>query len=341
MIYINNLTSKKLKEELNEKFKVKSFRSDQLFRWIHDKKIVDLKQCKNLPDKLIKQLKENYAYDTLEKIQTLESKEDNTKKYLFKLNDGNIIESVYMEYKHGNSICISSQAGCSMNCKFCASTKNGLARNLRASEMLEQIYSIERDIGTDIDSIVVMGTGEPLENFENLIDFLDIITSDLGKNLSRRKITISSCGIVPKIYDLADREEPYNLAISLHSPVQQKREELIPTAKKYRITDIIKACDYYYKKTNRRITYEYILIEGFNDRTEDKIQLVKLLKNQNCLVNIISLNPIKEFNGKSPDKKTMNEFKDFLKKNGVNATVRRELGRDINGACGQLRRKYK
>jgi len=341
MIYINNLTSKKLKEELNKKLKIKSFRSDQLFRWIHDKKIVDLRQAKNLPDKLISQLREKYAYDTLEKIQTLESKEDNTKKYLFKLNDGNIIESVYMEYKHGNSICISSQAGCRMNCKFCASTKNGLARNLRVSEMLEQIYSIERDLDTNIDSIVVMGTGEPLENFENLIDFLDIITSDLGKNLSRRKITISTCGIVPKIYELADREQPYNLAISLHSPIQEKREELIPTAKKFNIIDIIKACEYYYKRTNRRITYEYILIEGFNDRPEDKSELVKLLKNHNCLVNIISLNPIKEFNGKSPDKKSMTEFKDFLKKNGVNATVRRELGRDINGACGQLRRKYK
>jgi len=341
MIYINNLTSEKLKEELNKKLKIKSFRSDQLFRWIHDKKIVDLRQAKNLPDKLISQLREKYAYDTLEKIQTLESKEDNTKKYLFKLNDGNIIESVYMEYKHGNSICISSQAGCRMNCKFCASTKNGLARNLRVSEMLEQIYSIERDLDTNIDSIVVMGTGEPLENFENLIDFLDIITSDLGKNLSRRKITISTCGIVPKIYELADREQPYNLAISLHSPIQEKREELIPTAKKFNIIDIIKACEYYYKRTNRRITYEYILIEGFNDRPEDKSELVKLLKNHNCLVNIISLNPIKEFNGKSPDKKSMTEFKDFLKKNGVNATVRRELGRDINGACGQLRRKYK
>ncbi len=341
MIYINNLTSEKLKEELNKKLKIKSFRSDQLFKWIHDKKIVDLRQAKNLPDKLISQLREKYAYDTLEKIQTLESKEDNTKKYLFKLNDGNIIESVYMEYKHGNSICISSQAGCRMNCKFCASTKNGLARNLRVSEMLEQIYSIERDLDTNIDSIVVMGTGEPLENFENLIDFLDIITSDLGKNLSRRKITISTCGIVPKIYELADREQPYNLAISLHSPIQEKREELIPTAKKFNIIDIIKACEYYYKRTNRRITYEYILIEGFNDRPEDKSELVKLLKNHNCLVNIISLNPIKEFNGKSPDKKSMTEFKDFLKKNGVNATVRRELGRDINGACGQLRRKYK
>jgi 23S rRNA (adenine2503-C2)-methyltransferase len=207
--------------------------------------------------------------------------------------------------------------------------------------MLQQIYSIEKDLNTVVDSVVVMGTGEPLENFENLLTFLDILTSEKGKNLSKRKVTISTCGIVPKIYELANYQQPYNLAISLHSPIQKFREELIPIAKNYKIEEIISACEYYYKKTNRRITYEYILIEGFNDREEDKNELVKLLKDQNCLVNIISLNPIEEFEGKSPSKNKMNEFKDFLKRNGVNATVRRELGRDINGACGQLRRKFK
>ncbi len=341
MKYINALTLKKLKIELNEELKLKAFRGEQLFRWIHDKKITNLSEVKNLSEDMVTRIKDNYKLDYLEKVQMMDSKEDNTKKYLFKLDDGNIIESVYMEYKHGNSVCISSQAGCSMNCKFCASTKNGLARNLRASEMLEQVYSIERDLNTTIDSVVVMGTGEPFENFDNLLDFLDIITCDKGKNLSKRKITISTCGIVKKIYELAEKEQPYNLAISLHSPIQKNREELIPTAKKYKINDIISACEYYYNKTNRRITYEYILIEGYNDREEDKLELIKLLKNQNCLVNIISLNPIKEFDGKSPNRDKMNEFKNFLKKNGVNATVRRKLGRDIDGACGQLRRKFK
>ncbi|MDW7667499.1 MAG: 23S rRNA (adenine(2503)-C(2))-methyltransferase RlmN [Bacillota bacterium] len=341
MKYINNLTLKKLKIELNENLNLKPFRGEQLFRWIHDKKITDLSEIKNLTDDMINKIKENYKLDSLEKVQIIESKEDNTKKYLFKLDDGNIIESVYMEYKHGNSICVSSQAGCSMNCKFCASTKNGLARNLRASEMLEQVYSIERDLNTTVDSVVVMGTGEPFENFENLLDFLEVITCDKGKNLSKRKITISTCGIVKKIYELAEKEQPYSLAISLHSPIQKNREELVPSAKKYKIQEIIAACDYYYNKTNRRVTYEYILIEGYNDREEDKLELIKLLKDQNCLVNIISLNPIKEFDGKSPNRDKMSEFKNFLKKNGVNATVRRKLGRDIDGACGQLRRKFK
>jgi len=340
-MYINNLTLEKLKIELNTNLKLKTFRGEQIFRWIHDKKITDLNDAQNLSIDIINKVKENYKMDNLEKVQVIESNEDKTKKYLFKLEDDNIIESVYMEYKHGNSICISSQAGCRMNCKFCASTKNGLDRNLRASEMLEQIYSIERDLNIDIDSVVVMGTGEPFENFDNLLDFLDIITSDKGKNLSKRKITISTCGIVPKIYELADKEQPYNLAISMHSPIQKNREELIPSAKQYKIEDIVQACEYYYNKTNRRITYEYILIEGYNDSKEDKKQLISLLKDQNCLVNIISLNPIKEFDGKSPNKKVMHEFKDFLKKNGVNATVRRKLGGDIDGACGQLRRKFK
>jgi 23S rRNA (adenine2503-C2)-methyltransferase len=340
-MFLNNLTIEELKSKLNKELNLKPFRGEQLYRWLHDKKITDFEEAKNLSKDIIVKLKEKYDLDRLKKVQRLDSKEDNTKKYLFELNDGNIIESVYMKYKHGSSICISSQVGCRMNCKFCASTKNGLARNLRASEMLEQIYSIERDLDENIDSIVIMGTGEPFENFENLLKFLEIITSEKGKNLSKRKITISTCGIVPQIYELANLEQPYNLAISLHSPIQKEREQLIPISKNYNIEDIIKACDYYYDKTNRRITYEYIMIEGYNDREKDKQEIVKLLKNQNCLVNIISLNPIEEFNGKSPDKEKMNEFRDFLKRNGVNATVRRKLGRDINGACGQLRRKYK
>jgi len=341
MKYINGLTLKKLKNELSEDLGLKAFRGEQLFRWIHSKKIVDLMEAKNLNANMISKIEKKYKLDGIEKVEMLQSKEDNTKKYLFKLDDENVIESVYMEYKHGNSLCISSQAGCRMDCKFCASAKNGLARNLRASEMIEQIYSIERDLDTNIDSIVVMGTGEPFENFDNLMDFLDIIADEKGKNLSKRKITISTCGIVPKIYELADKEEPYNLAISLHSAFQKYREEMIPIAKHNKIEDIISACDYYLKKTNRRVTYEYILIEGYNDRIEDKFEIVKLLREQNCLVNIISLNPIKEFDGKSPNSKKMNEFKNFLKGKGVNATVRRKLGRDIDGACGQLRRKFK
>jgi len=338
---INNLTLKKLKEELKYNLNLKAFRGEQLFRWIHDKKITKFNEVKNLSADMINIIRENYKLDYIEKVHRADSEKDKTKKYLFKLDDDNIIETVYMEYKHGNSVCVSSQAGCSMGCKFCASTKNGLSRNLRASEMLEQVYSIERDLNTSIDSVVVMGTGEPFDNFDNLLDFLDIITCDKGKNLSKRKITISTCGVVNKIYELAEKEQPYNLAISLHSPLQRKREELIPTAKKYKIEEIVTACEYYYNKTNRRITYEYILIEDYNDREEDKLELVKLLKNQNCLVNIISLNPIKEFDGKTPNRVKMIEFKNFLKRNGVNATIRRELGRDIDGACGQLRRKFK
>lgn len=316
------------------------FRGDQIFRWIHDKMALDFKEMKNIPKNLIEYMDNNYEFDKPNIFKRLESSQDNTKKYLIELNDGNIIESVYLKYDFGESVCISSQVGCNMGCLFCASTKDGRIRNLRASEMLEQIYLIQKDINTKINSVVIMGSGEPFDNFENVRKFINIITDEKGMNISRRKITLSTCGIIPGIYEAIDGGLQFNLAVSLHSAVQEKRDKIIPASKNYPLKDLIRACDYYTEKTGRRVTYEYIIIKGFNDSSEDLKELVKLLKKSNCLVNLIPLNPIEEFDGEAPSYGETIRINKFLNGNGINSTIRRELGRDINAACGQLRRNY-
>ncbi|HQK54535.1 MAG TPA: 23S rRNA (adenine(2503)-C(2))-methyltransferase RlmN, partial [Sedimentibacter sp.] len=267
----------------------------------------------------------------------LESKLDETKKYVIKLDDSNIIESVYLKYKFGNTACISSQVGCKMGCHFCASTKKGFIRNLTAAEMLKQIYLIQNDINEKISNVVIMGSGEPLENFDNIVRFLNIINDERGQNISMRKITLSTSGIVPNIYKLADENIPITLAISLHASTQEKREQIMPIARKYKLPEILKACDYYVKTTGRRLTFEYIMIKGFNDSREDAENLSRLLKNKLANVNLIPCNYVKEANIEPSEDLDIMKFKKILTDNGINATVRRELGSDINAACGQLR----
>lgn len=324
-------------EELGEK----AFRAKQIYQWIHEKRVDSFDEMTNISKKLIEVLKEKTYLTSLKKEEVQTSKLDGTKKYLFLLEDGNVIESVLMRYKHGNSVCISSQVGCRMGCRFCASTLDGLVRGLTAGEMLDQIYQIGKDIGERISNVVVMGTGEPLDNYGNLLKFIELLTDENGINISQRNLTVSTCGIVPKMRELAEENLAITLALSLHASNQQKRLELMPVANKYDIHEVIDACKYYFDKTGRRITFEYSLVGGVNDTDEDAKELVHLIRGINCHVNLIPVNPIKERDYVQSNAKVIEAFKNKLEKSGINATVRREMGRDIDGACGQLRKRYK
>ncbi|MBQ3029608.1 MAG: 23S rRNA (adenine(2503)-C(2))-methyltransferase RlmN [Agathobacter sp.] len=324
-------------EELGEK----AFRAKQVYQWMHEKRVDSFDEMTNISKKLIEVLKEKTYLTSLKKEEVQTSKLDGTKKYLFLLEDGNVIESVLMRYKHGNSVCISSQVGCRMGCRFCASTLDGLVRGLTAGEMLDQIYQIGKDIGERISNVVVMGTGEPLDNYDNLLKFIELLTDENGINISQRNLTVSTCGIVPKMRELAEENLAITLALSLHASNQQKRLELMPVANKYDIHGVIDACKYYFDKTGRRITFEYSLVGGVNDTDEDAKELVHLIRGINCHVNLIPVNPIKERDYVQSNAKVIEAFKNKLEKSGINATVRREMGRDIDGACGQLRKRYK
>jgi 23S rRNA (adenine2503-C2)-methyltransferase len=291
-----------------------------------------------LPETLREKLRLIADVNQIEIFKRFDSKIDQTKKYLFSLKDGNIIESVSMGYKHGTTICISTQVGCKMGCSFCASTKGGLIRNLTPGEMLNQIYMIENDQNINISNIVLMGSGEPLDNYDNTIKFLKIIHSELGHNLSYRGITISTCGIVPKIYELADEKIPVTLSISLHSAFDEARKKIMPISSKYSIAEIIDACKYYDSKNNRRITFEYTLIDGVNDREEDIDEISRILRGINSHVNLIPLNPIKEYQENRPSKSNIKRFENDLQKRNIDVTIRREMGADISASCGQLRR---
>ena len=332
---INELSS--FMEEIGEK----GFRAKQIYQWIHEKQVDSFDEMTNISKKLIENLKEKTYLTSLVKEEVQISKLDGTRKYLFLLEDGNVIESVLMRYKHGNSVCISSQVGCRMGCRFCASTLDGLVRGLTAGEMLDQIYKIGRDIGERISNVVVMGTGEPLDNYDNLLKFIELLTDEHGINISQRNLTVSTCGIVPKMRELADKNLAITLALSLHASNQNKRLELMPVANKYDIQEVVDACKYYFEKTGRRITFEYSLVGGVNDTDEDARELIQLIKGINCHVNLIPVNPIKERDYVQSNAKVIENFKNKLEKGGINATVRREMGRDIDGACGQLRKRYK
>ena len=324
-------------EELGEK----AFRAKQIYQWIHEKRVDSFEEMTNVSKKLIEILNEKAYLTSLKKEAVQISKLDGTRKYLFLLEDGNVIESVLMRYKHGNSVCISSQVGCRMGCRFCASTLDGLVRGLTAGEMLDQIYQIGKDIGERISNVVVMGTGEPLDNYDNLLKFIELLTDENGINISQRNLTVSTCGIVPRMKELADENLAITLALSLHASNQQKRLELMPVANKYDIKEVVDACKYYFAKTGRRITFEYSLVGGVNDTDEDAKELIQLIKGINCHVNLIPVNPIKERDYVQSNAKVIENFKNKLEKGGINATVRREMGRDIDGACGQLRKRYK
>lgn len=319
----------------------KAFRAKQIYQWIHEKQVDSFEEMSNISKKLKETLEEQAYLTSLKKEEVQISKIDGTRKYLFLLEDGNVIESVLMRYKHGNSVCISSQVGCRMGCRFCASTLDGLVRGLTPGEMLDQIYQIGKDIGERISNVVVMGTGEPLDNYDNLLRFIELLTDENGIRISQRNLTVSTCGIVPKIRELADKQLTITLALSLHASSQEKRLSLMPVANKYDIHEVIDACKYYFEKTGRRITFEYSLVGGVNDTDEDAAQLTKLIKGINCHVNLIPVNPIKERDYVQSNARVIEAFKNKLEKNCINVTIRREMGRDIDGACGQLRKRYK
>lgn len=315
----------------------KKFRAEQFFRFIHQKKNFEIDESKQLPKELREKLKSLGYINKMSIYKKFESKIDNTKKYLIKLCDNRLIETVFMDYNTYCTVCISTQVGCRMGCSFCASTKENFARNLMPSELLGQIYLIEKDLNTVVNNVVLMGIGEPLDNYDNVIKFLKLINSEKGKNLSLRNITVSTCGIVPKIYKLADEKLPLTLTISLHNPFQEQRRKIMPISDNFSIDEIIKACNYYFEKTSRRVSFEYTLIKGENDDKIHALELKKLLKGLNCHVNIIPLNVIKEFDAVAPSSKYICNFKTMLENFGINATIRKKQGDDINGACGQLR----
>ena len=339
-IDIKSLNQKELTEFI-ESLGEKGFRAKQIYQWIHEKQVDSFAEMTNISKKFIDTLEENAYLTSLKKEEVQISKLDGTRKYLFLLEDGNVIESVLMRYKHGNSVCISSQVGCRMGCRFCASTLDGLVRGLTAGEMLDQIYQIGKDIGERISNVVVMGTGEPLDNYDNLLKFIELLTDEKGLNISQRNLTVSTCGIVPKMRELADENLSITLALSLHASNQAKRLELMPVANKYDIHEVIDACKYYFDVTGRRITFEYSLVGGVNDTDQDARELSQLIKGINCHVNLIPVNPIKERDYVQSNAKVIEAFKNKLEKAGINVTVRREMGRDIDGACGQLRKRYK
>ena len=318
----------------------KKFRAAQLYEWMHKKLASGYDEMTNISEKLKERLKEDTLYTCLEPVRIQESKLDGTKKYLFRLYDDNLIESVLMKYHHGNSVCISSQVGCKMGCRFCASTLNGCVRNLTPAEMLDQVYRIQQLTGERISNIVIMGSGEPMDNYVNVVKFLELINSEKGLNISQRNITVSTCGLVPKIKQLAELKLQITLAISLHAPNDELRRTMMPIADTYSIEQIMEACRYYLDKTARRISFEYSLVKGVNDTTGCARQLIALVHGMNCHINLIPVNPIKERDYEQSEKNSIHNFKDLLEKAGINVTIRREMGRDIDGACGQLRQNH-
>lgn len=336
---IKSMNLSELTEEL-VKIGEKSFRAKQIYEWTHQKLVPGYDEMRNLSKELKEKLYAKYLFTSLKVVRVQESAIDQTKKFLFGLQDGNVVESVWMKYKHGNSVCISSQVGCRMGCKFCASTLDGLLRNLTPAEMLDQIYSIQRITGERVSNIVIMGTGEPLDNYDNVLKFLHMITDENGLNISGRNITISTCGIVPGIKKLAHENLPLTLALSLHATTDEKRKVLMPIAFQYSIRELMEACSYYFDHTGRRITFEYSLVGGVNDTNEDAEELIGLAKPLHSHVNLIPVNPIKERDFVQSEAGRIQSFKHRLEKHGVTVTVRREMGRDIDGACGQLRRSY-
>lgn len=335
---IKDFTLDELRGEL-VKIGEKPFRAEQIFAWIYRENVTSFEEMTNLSKDLRKKLEENYTLNNYKILSKLESK-DGTKKYLFDVLDGNAIETVLMEYKFGKSICISSQIGCKMGCKFCASTGIPFIRSLSCGEIVEQILAVERDEKIKVSNVVFMGIGEPLDNFENVIRAISLLNEPKGLNIGARHISISTSGVVPKIYELADRKLQCTLSISLHATTNEKRSSMMPVNNAYPIEELMKACRYYIEKTNRRISFEYALAKDSNDNLEDAKRLVKLLHGMLAHVNLIPINPIENGAYSKSTNENILKFRDYLNDNGITATVRRELGSDIEAACGQLRRKF-
>ena len=316
------------------------FRAKQIFDWLHAKQVDSFEEMTNLSKGLREKLAETASINGVEIVRKLVSQIDGTRKYLFALSDGAIIESVLMKYEHGNTVCISTQVGCRMGCKFCASTLDGVERGLTAGEMLSQIYAIQKDCGERVHGTVLMGSGEPLDNYDNVVKFLRLINDPKGQNMGQRHITLSTCGLVDKMYDLAEEDLQITLAVSLHAPNDGIRTQTMPIAKVYSMDKLLQACRDYADKTKRRITFEYALIHGVNDGDEHAWELVKKLRDMLCHVNLIPVNDVKERNYVKSTADRVKRFAGILNENGVETTVRRKLGSDIDAACGQLRRSH-
>ena len=334
---IKDYNLEELKEELIN-LGEKPFRAEQIFRWVFQENVTSFDEMTNISLELREKLKENYSINCFKIIKKQEAS-DGTKKYLFDVLDGNAIESVLMQYHHGFSVCVSSQIGCKMGCKFCASTGIPFVRNLTSGEIVEQILAIERDQKIRVSNIVFMGIGEPLDNYENVVNAIHIINNPKGLNIGARHISISTSGLVPKIYKLAEEKIQCTLSISLHATTDEKRSSMMPVNNTYNIEELMKACKDYIKETNRRISFEYALAKDNNDNLEDAKNLVKLLKGMLCHVNLIPINKIENGYYTKSSSENIIKFRDYLNEHGIVATIRRELGTDIDAACGQLRRK--
>ncbi len=334
---IKDYNLEELKQELVD-IGEKPFRAEQIFKWIYKEKVKEFEEMTNISLELRKKLKENYIMCNYKIIKKQEAK-DGTIKYLFDVLDGNAIETVLMSYHHGYSICVSSQIGCKMGCKFCASTGIKFIRSLTSGEIVEQILAVEQDTGVRISNVVFMGIGEPLDNYDNVVNAIRIINNQKGLNIGARHISISTSGLVPQIYRLADENIQCTLSISLHATNNEKRSSMMPVNNSFPIEELIKACKDYITKTNRRISFEYALAKNSNDNIDDAKELVKLLKGMLCHVNLIPINKIENGTYTKSSNENIMRFRDFLNDNGIVATIRRELGSDIEAACGQLRRK--
>lgn len=334
---IKDYDLEELKNELKE-IGEKPFRAEQIFKWLYDDKIQSFDEMTNLSLELREKLKNNYTICNFNILKKQESK-DGTIKYLLDVLDGNAIETVLMKYHHGNSVCVSSQIGCKMGCQFCASTGINFVRNLTSGEIVEQIIRVEQDTGERVSNVVLMGIGEPLDNYENVVKAIRLINHPKGLNIGARHISISTSGLVPKIYQLAEENIQCTLSISLHATDNQKRSSMMPVNNTYPIQELLQACKDYIAKTNRRISFEYALAKDNNDNLEDARQLVKLLKGMLCHVNLIPINKIENGKFDKSSNENIMRFRDYLNDHGIVATIRRELGSDIEAACGQLRRK--
>ncbi len=338
-----DLRSLTLEELQNEMVSVGEarFRAKQIYRWLHVKYAADFDEMTDLSAALRQKLKDSYEICSVRQVRKLVSKEDNTTKYLFELENNYIIESVFMQYSYGNTVCISTQAGCRMGCAFCASTLDGVEKSLTPSEMLTQVYEIEKDKGETVNGVVLMGSGEPLDNYDNVIKFIKLINSKEGKNMGQRHITLSTCGLINKIYELADEMLQITLAVSLHAPNDEIRNAIMPVSKANPMDKLLKACRYYADKTKRRITFEYALMNGVNDSPECAAELAMRLKGMLCHVNLIPINEVKERDYVRSTDESIKRFEEILLTSGIETTVRRRLGSDIDAACGQLRKRYK
>ncbi len=331
------MTFDELSEAVREMGEPK-FRAKQIYSWLHSSCVVSFDEMTNLSKDLRKKLDDNFVIFSLSIEKKLISEYDDTKKYLFKLYDGEFIESVLMKYKYGYTLCVSTQVGCRMGCRFCASTLGGVVRNLFPSEILSQIYTAQRDNGVKISRVVLMGMGEPLDNYDNVMRFLELITDDKGQNISMRHISLSTCGIVPKIYELAEKNLQLTLSVSLHAPNDEIRSSMMPVNKRWGVDELLEACENYAEKTRRRISFEYAMVNGVNDSDGCALLLAQKLKNMLCHINLIPVNEVKETGCVRSGKERIAAFSQILEKKGYSVTVRRKLGSDINASCGQLRR---